>query len=88
MISKRIGHWSWSLSPDERKTAAAVIRRQREQTSIATRLKRKHDAMLEKQRKIEGRERRLDEQGVTLLGASRSRFRGPNISGVDSPPSS
>lgn len=77
MISKRIGHWSWSLSPDERKTAAAVVRRQREQTAMAATLKRKHDAMLDKQRKLDGRERLLGEQGVALIGGSNLRFRQP-----------
>jgi hypothetical protein len=56
MISKRISHWSWALSADERKTAAAVVRRQREQRQLTTRLRRKHDAMLEKQRKLAAHE--------------------------------
>lgn len=78
MISKRIGHWSWSLSADERKTAAAVARREREQTSMATRLQRKHGAMLEKQRKLDDFERQLDQQSVTLIGRSRLRFQRPS----------
>jgi len=81
MISKRIGHWSWSLSPDERKTAAAVVRRHREQTTMAAKLKLKHDAMLEKQRKLDGRERQLDQQGVALIGGSNLRFRQSNAVG-------
>jgi hypothetical protein len=75
MISKRIGHWSWSLSADERKTAAVVACRLREQTSLATRLRRKHDAMLEKQRKLDDLETRLEQQGVSPIGRSRLRFR-------------
>ena len=71
MLYKRIGHWSWALSADERKTAALVERRQREQSRITTRLQRKHEAMLEKERKLNAREKQLKQQGVRL------RFRPP-----------
>jgi hypothetical protein len=77
MISKRIGHWTWALSTDERKTAALVAIRQGEQTALTTKLQRKHDAMLEKQRKLDSFEQRLEQQGVTLIGRSRLRFRRP-----------
>jgi hypothetical protein len=85
MISKRLGHWSWSLSADERRTAAAVARRLREQTSLAMRLQRKHEAMLDKQRKLDDLERRLDEQGVSSIGRSRSRFRGSSAGSAGTP---
>jgi hypothetical protein len=77
MISKRIGHWSWTLSADERKTAAVVALRQGEQTRLTTRLQCEHDAMLEKQRKLNDFEQRLEQQGVPLIGRSRRRFRLP-----------
>ena len=77
MISKRIGHWSWALSADEWKTAALVERRQREQSRITTRLQRKHEAMREKQQKLNAREKQLERQGVALIGRSRLRFRPP-----------
>ncbi len=77
MISKRIGHWSWALSLDERKTAALVAIRRGEQTRLSVKLQRKHDAMLEKQRKLDHFEQRLEQQGVTSIGRSRLRFRRP-----------
>jgi hypothetical protein len=77
MISKRIGHWSWALSADERKTAVIVAMRQGEQTRLATTFQRKHDAMLEKQRKLNDFEERLEQQGMTSIGRSRRRFRLP-----------
>jgi hypothetical protein len=75
LISKRLGHWSWTLSADERKTAAAVAMRQGEQTRLTTRLRRKHEAMLLKQRKLNNFEERLKREGLTLIGESRARFR-------------
>ena len=75
MISKRLGHWSWTLSADERKTAAAVASRQGEQTRLSTRLQRKHEAMLLKQRKLNNFEERLEREGLTLMGQLRARFR-------------
>jgi hypothetical protein len=77
MISKRIGHWSWALSAAERKTAAIVAIRRGEQTRLTTTLQRKHDAMLDKQRKLDDFEERLEQQGVTLIGRSGRRFRLP-----------
>jgi hypothetical protein len=77
MLYKRIGHWSWALSADERKTAALVERRQRDQSRITTRLQRKHEAMLEKERKLGAREKQLERQGVASIGRSRLRFRPP-----------
>jgi hypothetical protein len=70
MIYKRTGHWSWALSADERKTAALVERRQREQSRIMTSLRRKHEAILEKERKLNAREKQLERQGVTVIGRS------------------
>jgi hypothetical protein len=75
MISKRIGHWSWALSADERKTAATVAIRRAEQTRLTMNLRRKHEAMLLKQRKLDDFEERLEREGVTLIGRSRPRFR-------------
>jgi hypothetical protein len=70
MISKCIGHWSWALSADERKTAALVERRQRDQSRVTTRLRRKHETMLEKERKLNAREKQLERQGVTVIRRS------------------
>lgn len=70
MINKRIGHWSWALSTDERKTAALVERRQREQRRVTTSLQRNHEAMLEKERKLNAREKQLEQQGVTVIRRS------------------
>jgi hypothetical protein len=70
MINKRIGHSSWAFSADERKTAALVERRQRERTRITTTLQRTHEAILEKGRKVNAREKELERQGVTMIGRS------------------
>lgn len=75
MINKRIGHWSWALSADERKTAASVTIREAEQAGLTMKLRRKHEAMLLKQRKLDDFEERLEREGVTLIGRSRPRFR-------------
>ncbi len=75
MISKRIGHWSWALSADERKTAATLAIRRAEQTRLTMKLQRKHEAMLLKQRKLDDFEERLERERVTLIGRSRPRFR-------------
>jgi hypothetical protein len=83
LISKRLGHWSWALSADERKTAAALAIRQGEQTRLTTRLQRKHEAMLLKQRKLNDLEERLERDCVTLIGQSRSRFRRPRTAPSD-----
>ena len=56
MISKRIGHWSWALSGAEGLAAAFAGRAQMEKTRISPKLKRRYDAMLEKQRKLSARE--------------------------------
>lgn len=55
MISKRIGHWSWALSGAEGLAAAVAGRAQREHTRISPKLKRRYNAMLEKQRKLSAR---------------------------------
>jgi hypothetical protein len=52
MMSKRVGNWAWALTGDERIAAAVVGRSQSEKTPISAKLKRKYDAMLEKQRKL------------------------------------
>jgi hypothetical protein len=66
MIGKRIGHWRWTLSADERRTAAVVALRQGEQAGISTRLRQKHDAMLQKQCKLD----MLAQQGAISTGKS------------------
>jgi len=53
MTSKRIGKWSWALSAEERLTAALVD--QARGGKLGARLKRRHDAMVEKQRKLADR---------------------------------
>ncbi|HZS82245.1 MAG TPA: hypothetical protein VFA50_05210 [Stellaceae bacterium] len=52
MISKRVGNWSWALSPDERLAAAIVDIAQREKTHVAAATRRRYRAMLEKQKKL------------------------------------
>jgi hypothetical protein len=52
MMSKRVGKWAWALSGEERIAAAAVGVAQSEKSAISAKLKRKYDAMLEKQRKL------------------------------------
>jgi hypothetical protein len=52
MMSKRVGKWAWALSNEERVAAAVVGVAQSEKTEISGKLKRKYDAMLEKQRKL------------------------------------
>jgi len=52
MIGKRIGKWSWALSPDERMTAARVDQAHAGRAPIGVKLQRAHDAMIEKQRKL------------------------------------
>jgi hypothetical protein len=58
MISNRLGHWSWALSAEGRKTAAIVAIRQGEQTRLSAKLQRKHEVMLLKQRKLNDFEQR------------------------------
>jgi hypothetical protein len=55
MISNRLGHWSWALSAEERKTVGI---RQGEQTRLSAKLQRKHEVMLLKQRKLNDFEQR------------------------------
>jgi hypothetical protein len=52
MMSKRVGNWAWALSGEERIAAAIVGRSQSEKSPVSAKLKRKYDAMLEKQRKL------------------------------------
>ena len=56
MIGKRIGKWSWALSPEERVTAASAERATREGTPAGVRLQRRYELMVEKQRKLTARE--------------------------------
>jgi hypothetical protein len=50
MMGKRIGKWSWNLSADERLTAAIVG--EARGGKLSAKLKRRHDDMIEKQRKL------------------------------------
>jgi hypothetical protein len=52
MMSKRVGKWAWALSGEERVAAAIVGVAQSEKSEISAKLKRKYEAMLEKQRKL------------------------------------
>ena len=52
MMSKRVGKWAWALSGEERVAAAIVGVAQSEKSEISAKLKKKYDAMLEKQRKL------------------------------------
>jgi len=52
MMSKRVGKWAWALTGEERIAAAVIGRSQSEKTPVSAKLKRKYDAMLEKQRKL------------------------------------
>jgi hypothetical protein len=52
MMSKRVGKWAWTLSGEERLAAAIVGVAQSEKSEISAKLKKKYDAMLEKQRKL------------------------------------
>jgi hypothetical protein len=50
MMGKRIGKWSWTLSAQERVTAAIVG--EARGGKVSAKLRRQHDAMVEKQRKL------------------------------------
>ena len=50
MMGKRIGKWSWTLSADERVTAAIVG--EARGGKLSAKLQRRLDAMIEKQRKL------------------------------------
>jgi hypothetical protein len=72
---KKIGHWSWTLSADERKTAVVFAIRQDGQIRLTTKLRRKHEAMLLKQRKLDHFEEQREREGVAPIGRSRPSFR-------------
>ncbi|MBI1775702.1 MAG: hypothetical protein HYR63_10170 [Proteobacteria bacterium] len=56
MMIERMGKWSWSLSAEERLAAAAASRAQRDRTDITpAKLRRVHEAMLVKQKKLSAR---------------------------------
>ena len=50
MMGKRTSKWSWALSAEERLTTALVD--QARGGKLSAKLKRRHDAMVEKQRKL------------------------------------
>ena len=70
MITKRIGKWSWALSAEERLAAAVVERAEREKTRIAMPIRRRYDAMLKKQKKLDERAA----AGLSLAGSEPTRF--------------
>ncbi len=55
LTNKRIGKWCWALSGEEGLTAAAVGRSEREGSRLSVKVKRRHLAMLEKQKKLSAR---------------------------------
>jgi hypothetical protein len=57
LMGKRIGKWSWALSAEERLTAVLVDQAHGDHSLLTAKLKRAHDGMLEKQRKLAARAR-------------------------------
>jgi hypothetical protein len=55
MISKRIGKWSWALSAEERLAATMVEGAQRDKLRVAAPMKRRYNAMVEKEKKLRDR---------------------------------
>ncbi len=70
-------HWSRALSADERNTATIVAIRQGEQSRRSATLQREREDVRLEQRKLDDVAARLEREGVTLIGQSRSRFRRP-----------
>lgn len=52
LFNKRLGNWCWTLSADERMTAALSGSAQSEKTELSKERKRKYAAMLAKQKKL------------------------------------
>jgi hypothetical protein len=57
MMTKRIGNWAWTLSPQERVTAAIVDAARGDTGAFSTRVRRAHDAMVTKQKKLLARQK-------------------------------
>ena len=51
-MGKRIGKWAWALSSDERLTAALVDAARGDSDGLSAKVRRGHDAMLVKQKKL------------------------------------
>ena len=76
MLAERMGKWSWSLSPEERLAAAAASRAQCERTEITSaRLRRVHEAMLVKQKKLSKRAQALPDGAGAGYDTQRFRIR-------------
>jgi hypothetical protein len=56
MMTKRIGKWAWALSAQERVVAAVVDAARGDTEGIGARIRRAHDAMLVKQKKLLARQ--------------------------------
>ncbi|HTY69869.1 MAG TPA: hypothetical protein VMH36_24655 [Alphaproteobacteria bacterium] len=58
MTNNRIGHWAWALTAEEGLAAMVAGRSLRDGSPLAARLKRVYAAMLKKQKKLSGRQRK------------------------------
>lgn len=70
MMTKRIGKWAWALSAQERVTAAIVDSARGDTDAIGVRVRRAHDAMLAKQKKLLARQKR-DSTGPAAFNGGR-----------------
>ena len=50
--NRRIGKWAWALSGEEGLTASLMETALREDTPVSPKVKRRYEAMVEKQRKL------------------------------------
>ena len=57
LTNKKIGGWCWALSGEEGMTALVVGRALREGADVPPRMRRRYDAMMEKQKKLLARQR-------------------------------
>ena len=58
MTNNRIGNWAWALTAEEGLAAMVAGRALRDGSPLAARLKRIYAAMLKKQKKLAGRQRK------------------------------
>ena len=56
-MGKRIGKWAWALSSDERLTAALVDAARGDADGLSAKVRRAHDAMQVKQKKLLARQK-------------------------------
>jgi hypothetical protein len=56
MMAKRIGNWAWTLSADERVTAAIMDAARGDTAGISVRVRRAHEVMQAKQKKVLARQ--------------------------------